>query len=255
MKYQQIDLCNPTIKFKEAPTSAININISDKATQNKPLRHSRDVFHAWMVNGADFAGKLDMLVLSKAKCVPSSLISFSDAMSSKTTDFNKTVHFFEDDYLIERFWNNPRAYIKRLQKFEGVIGLDYSVCWDFPVALKNYNYFRNNVCTYWLQQNLPTVVPQARCEANNYRDVLAGHPKNSTIAIGARSMVKDKRDRLVLKESVKNIVDYLEPINILWYGSNQYGAADYAIRRGIPVKFYQAKGKGCLVSTIEKRGA
>ena len=226
--------------------------LSFKGNRVKPMRHSRDVFHAWMLDGADFAGKLDMPVLSKVKFVPSELISFSDAMDRKTTDFNKTVHFFEDDYLIERFWHNPVAYLERLSKFESVIGLDFSVCWDFPVALKDYNYFRNSVCTYWLQQNLSVVIPQARCERNNYKDVLAGYPKNSTIAIGARSMVKNREDREVLKESVKCIIDYLSPLNLLWYGSNMYGVADYAITNKIPVKFYQGKGKGKLCSSLDK---
>ena len=221
---------------------------------SKPLRHNRDVFHAWMIKGTENAGKLDMPMLERVKCLPNELISFSDAMDPKITNFDKTVHFFEDDYLIERFWNNPTAYLNRLKKFNSVIGLDYSVCWDFPVALKNYNYFRNNLCTSWLQKNLPVVIPQARSEASNCLDVLAGHPKNSTIAIGARAMVKDKRDRRVLKECVKCVVDCLEPINILWYGSHLYGVADYALEKGIPIKFYKGKGRGHLTSDSKRTG-
>ena len=217
-----------------------------------PKRHGRDVFHAWMLDGAEFAGKLDMPILSKVKSMPSKLISFSDAMNKKTTNFKQVVHFFEDDFRIERFWHNPTAYLDRLKKFDGVIGLDFSVCWDFPVALKDYNYFRNNVCTFWLQQHLPVVIPQARCELSNYKDVLAGHPKHSTIAIGARSMVKEKEDRLMLKKSVRYIIDYLEPLNLLWYGSAMYGVADYAIEKNIPIKFFQSKGRGDLCSTPNK---
>ena len=226
--------------------------MTDLITSTKPPRHSRDVFHAWMLEGADFAGRLDMPVLERAKSVPNDLIAFSDAMNPSTKDFNQIVHFYEDDYQIERFWNNPKAYISKLQKFDGVIGLDYSVCWDFPVPLKEYNYFRNNVCTYWLQQTLTCVIPNARCELNNYQDVLAGHPKYSTIAIGARSMVKDKHDRQVLQASIKCIVDYLNPLNILWYGSNQYGVANYALEKGIPVKFYKPKGRGNLQTKLRK---
>ena len=93
---------------------------------------------------------------------------------------------------------------------QGAIGLDYSVCYDFPVALKDYNHWRNSTCTYWLQRHLSSAVPQARCEDGNYRIVLAGFPKHSTIAIGARSMVRDLNDRAVLKKSVEHIVDFPE---------------------------------------------
>lgn len=97
-------------------------------------------------------------------------------------------------------------------------------------------------------------MPQARCEDGNYRIVLAGFPKHSTIAIGARSMVRDLNDRAVLKKSVEHIVDFLEPENLLWYGSDMYGVADYPRSKGIPVHVYPAKGRGNL-SNHAKGGA
>ena len=218
-------------------------NLSER---KKPAHHSRDVFHAWMLEGAEYAEPLDMPKLDQVHANPNRLVAFSDAMNPKWNDFDCFVHFFEDDSKIERFWNNPKAYIGKLSKFQGVLGLDYSVSWDFPAALKNYNHWRNSVCTYWLQQQLPYAVPQARCEDTNYRSVLAGFPKHSSIAIGARSMVRDPHDRIVLKRSIEIIVDYLEPENLLWYGSNQYGVTDYPISKGVPVHVYPAKGRGNL---------
>lgn len=89
-------------------------------------------------------------------------------------------------------------------------------------------------------------VPQARCENGNFKSVLAGFPKHSTIAIGARSMVRDRNDRKVLLASVKNICDFLESSNILWYGSDKYGVTGYPISKGIPIKVYPGKGRGKL---------
>ena len=113
--------------------------------------------------------------------------------------------------------------------------------------LKNYNHWRNSVCTYWLQHQLKYAVPQARCEDDDFTAVLAGFPRHSTIAIGARSMVRRLSDRYVLKKSVEHIVDFLEPENLLWYGSDQYGVADYPRSKGIPVHVFPAKGRGNLV--------
>ena len=214
--------------------------------RKKPAHHARDVFHAWMLEGAEYAKPLGMPKLAPVHVDPGRLAAFSDAMDPKWRDFDCFVHFFEDDCRIERFWGNPKAYINKLGKFQGVVGLDYSVCWDFPVALKDYNHWRNSVCTYWLQQHLPYAVPQARCEDGDYESVLAGFPKHSTIAIGARSMVRDLADRAVLMKSVEHLVDFLEPENLLWYGSDQYGVADYPRSKGIPVHVYPAKGRGNL---------
>ncbi len=218
----------------------------DPKQSKKPAHHRRDVFHAWMLKGAEYVGPLDMPKLAPVRADPNKMVAFSDAMSPKWKDFDCFVHFFEDDCNIERFWSNPKQYIGKLGKFQGVLGLDYSVCYDFPVALKDYNHWRNSVCTYWLQKNLPSAVPQARCEDGNYKEVLAGFPKYSTLAIGARSMVRDQNDRAVLKKSVEHIVDYLEPVNLLWYGSDMYGVADYPRSKGIPVHIYPAKGRGNL---------
>ena len=199
-----------------------------------------------MLEGAAYAGPLDMPVLERMNAQPNKLIAFSDAMNSHWDDYDCWVHFFEDDCNIERFWNNPKAYIGKLSKFSGVLGLDYSVCWDFPVALKDYNHFRNSTCTYWMQHMGLNVIPQARCEDNDYEAVLAALPKNSAIAIGARSMVRDVRDREILVISVKHVVDYLEPANLIWYGSDLYGVTDYPRSKGIPVKVFRGKGRGHL---------
>lgn len=215
---------------------------------SRPARHGRDVFHAWMLDGASYTGAIGMPVLQPVLAEPCGLIAFSDAMHPKCRDFDKFVHFFEDDYILERFWNNPKAYLNKLSQFKGCTGMDFSVSWDFPIIEKGHNHFRNSVCTYWLQSNGLNVIPQARCEGDDGDDVLAGFPKHSSIAIGARSMVRDKRDREVLKRSVRYVVDELEPANLIWYGSTQYGVADYAISRGVPILFYPGKGRGKLSS-------
>ena len=212
----------------------------------KPPHHARDVFHAWMAQGAEYAGPLDMPVLAPVYVAPEKLIALSDLKRSSRTHPQAFVHCFEDDDILERFWNRPQRYLGIMRRAQGVVGLDYSVSYDFPTPLKIYNYYRNNLSTYWLQHQGLIVVPQARCEPWNCEEVLAGHPRRSTIAIGARSMVRRIGDRAVLKASVECIVDILEPTNILWYGSNQYGAADYPLSRGVPVSFFPGKGRGQL---------
>lgn len=209
-----------------------------------PERHSRDVFHAWMLEGATYAGRLDMPRLRGSSSIPNRLVSFSDAMRSGWRDFDCWVHFFEDDADINRFWNNPRHYIGKLRKFRGVIGPDYSVGWNFPAALKESNHFRNSVCCHWLSRQGLDVIPQARCEGDDYMDVLAGFPLHSTLAIGARCMVRDIEDRAVLKESVKLVVDFLKPSRIVWYGSTMYGVTDYLKQANVEFDVHPGKGKG-----------
>ncbi len=73
--------------------------------------------------------------------VPQQLIAFSKAAKSKT--HRACVHFYEFDYMIERFWNAPRKYLKMLKEFPMVISPDYSVSYDVPDAVNEWNIFRN----------------------------------------------------------------------------------------------------------------
>ena len=228
---------------------------SQQTSLSAHKRHSRDVFHSWMLVGAEYVGPLQMPKLAPIYACPNKVVAFSDAMRPEFNDYDRWVHFFEDDDILNRFWNNPRAYLKKLRKFQGVFGLDYSVGWNFPSPVKYYNHFRNSACTFWLQQQGIPTVPQARCEATDYVSVLAGFPRHSTLAIGARAMVRRTDDRKTLKTSVKLIVDYLEPTNLLWYGSTQYGVTDYPRSKEIPITVFPGKGRGELSHHQEERDA
>ena len=217
---------------------------NSKSTKGR--RHSRDVFHSYLVNGAVFLGSLDMPALKPSLSWPKKLVAFSDAISRDWRDFNCTVNFFEDDYRIEPFWNNPTKYLTKLSRFDSVIGPDYSVCYDFPVPLKEWNAYRNQALSFWLQKRGLRVIPNVRCDPNKSEAYLAGIPKHSSVAIGARACIKRRHDRDLFVASVKAAVHYLEPSNIIWYGSEAYGIADYVRSLGVALRSYPGKGRGNL---------
>ena len=220
-------------------------NLPGKSTSSGK-RHSRDVFHSYLVNGADLLGPLDMPVLKPTLSWPRKLVAFSDAMNKAWDDFDCTVHFFEDDFRIEPFWSNPRKYLPKLSKFDSVIGPDYSVCYDFPIPLKEWNAYRNQALSYWLQRSGVRVIPNVRCDPDKPDAYLAGIPKHSTIAIGARACIKRRRDRDSFVKSVDAAVLYLEPNNVVWYGSEAYGVADHVRSLGVDFRSYLSKGRGNL---------
>ena len=198
------------------------------------------MFHSQIVAGAPFAGSMDMPAMSPVDVVPKGLIPFSVAMQSSCKEFDLFVDFYEDDYEFERFWNNPHRYIDRLLKFAGAISPDFSTCWDFPVAMKAWNTYRNQALGYFLQSRGQTCIPNVRCEPDKPW-MLDGVPRQSAIAIGARSCVKDVEDRRRFVGAVRFAVDTLKPTSIIWYGSTGYGVAEYPRSLGIPVFEYPAR--------------
>ena len=116
---------------------------STRSKVNKGKRHQRDLFHSQIVDGAFFAGPMDMPMMTPVNVTPKGLVPFSVAMQSSCEDFDQFVDFYEDDYEFERFWNSPHRYIDRLLRFAGAVSPDFSTCWDFPVAMKAWNTYRN----------------------------------------------------------------------------------------------------------------
>ena len=49
------------------------------------------------------------------------------------------VHFFIDDYLFERCWNDPDRYAKLLSEFQAVLSPDFSMFTDYPPAVQWLN--------------------------------------------------------------------------------------------------------------------
>lgn len=214
----------------------------DKQPREKKLRrrHQRDVFRSRIVAGARFLGCMDIPSMAAIEASPTGLVPFSLAMQASCKDYDQFVDFYEDDYEFERLWNDPFRYVDRLARFAGVVAPDFSTCWDFPVAIKAWNTYRNQALGSFLQRAGIACVPNVRCEPE-HPWMLDGVPRGSTIAIGARSCVKRVEDRIRFVEAVRLAVDTLEPSSIIWYGSNGFGVADYPLSLGIPMHFFPAR--------------
>lgn len=210
------------------------------------FKHPRDTFHAYMVEGAEFDPEYDMPLLRDDRFVPTALVPFSVAKRADWDDFDCAVHFCERDQDIEPFWNDPHKYIPKLRKFQGVIGLDYSTCVDFPRPLKEWNAYRNRACDYMLQASGILTIPLLRGDPDIVEREVAGLGKGRAIAVSPRGCVKDPDNRRRFVRGLKLLVDELDPSLIVSYGPDSYGALDYPISLGIPVHAYASRGRGDL---------
>ncbi|MBO4681398.1 MAG: DUF4417 domain-containing protein, partial [Clostridiales bacterium] len=104
---------------------------------NSSRRNCRDVFKSFLVCLAEYSGLFEFPVIKQTKSIPNRLISFSKAISSK--DYDQWVHFYEDDYLFEKLWNNPQKYLDILKRFNGVILPDFSLYRDMPFVMQLWN--------------------------------------------------------------------------------------------------------------------
>lgn len=161
---------------------------------NSQRKGCKDVFNAFLVILAKYAGIFEFPCIERVDDVPNKLVAFSKCKT--INDYNQWVHFYEDDFLFERIWNKPRNYLSILKKFNGVILPDFSVYRDMPFVMQLWNIYRSRAIGHWLQRNGIKVIPNIRYgDRRTYRVCCDGISKYGTIAIGSYGNMKNPLDR------------------------------------------------------------
>ena len=181
-------------------------------------RSCKDVFNAFLVALATYAGFFEIPVIHPTNWVPNRLISFSKAVSCK--DYDRWIHFYEFDYLFERLWHNPRRYLPVLKRFNGVILPDFSLYRDMPLAMQLWNIYRSRAIGCWLQQNGVTVIVIVRWgDRRTHRVCCDGISFGCTIAVGTVGTLRSTEDRAFFAEGLAYVVKRLRPKAIVVYGT------------------------------------
>ncbi len=177
-----------------------------------------DVFNSFLVSTADYDSEYEIPVIKPIYIVPESVIEFSKAIGSK--NYNKWVHFYEDDHLFERIWRNPRRYLPILKKYKGVILPDFSLYRDMPLCMQIWNIYRSRAIGNWLQKNGIQVIPNVRWGDERTVDICtAGLAKHGTIAIGTHGCIKDCSNRIIFRRDFIYVIRKLVPVNLIIYGT------------------------------------
>ena len=178
----------------------------------------KDVFNAFLVALATYAGFFEFPCIKATYEIPNKLISFSKCISCK--DFNQWVHFFEDDYLFERLWRNPQKYLEILKRYNGVILPDFSLYRDMPLVMQLWNIYRSRAIGCWLQMNGVKVIPNIRYgDRRTYRVCCDGIEKHCVIAIGSHGNLKLANDKEIFLDGLDAVVKRLQPTAIVVYGA------------------------------------
>lgn len=196
----------------------------------------KDVFNAFLVRFAHFAGLFEFPILHGTHCIPNRIISFSKAVGSNDTNY--WIHFYEDDYLFERLWKNPERYLPIIKRFNGVILPDFSLYRDMPFVMQLWNIYRSRAIGFWLQENGIKIIPNIRFgDKRTYNCCCDGIEQNTVIAIGTYGTLKCKEDRKIFCDGLEIIAKRLKPEAIIVYGAAPDDIFGKYINLGI--KIYQ----------------
>ncbi|MBP5492770.1 MAG: DUF4417 domain-containing protein [Clostridiales bacterium] len=223
---------------------------------NKPREGCKDLLNAALLSGASYTQGNDIPICQKSNgTIPNGLISYDDAKSlhskliKKNPEYHidKHVHFFVDDQKFDgvysSIWAHPEKLLDLLRHFDGAISPDFSTNADFPDPEKRHNTYRMRVLDYFLQSNGISIIHNVRwgtCETWSY--CFDGIPLHAIIAIGVvASGINKVVNRRYFYEGLMKAIEFLEPLAIVVYGSDNYDVFDDIRSRGIKVIAFPSK--------------
>ena len=183
--------------------------------------HNDDVLRLTEVDMERTAGKWQMPILEPTDHIPTDLIPFHWAYPStcKESEFVKGVHFYIYDWLFERFWNRPNAYLDKLARFDCCLTPDFSLYLDMPLAQQIWNVYRSRVLGVTMQNYGITVIPTLTWSTpDSYEFCFDGIPKNSVVSVSTVGVMRSEEGRRVWVNGMDEAIRRLNPSCVVAYG-------------------------------------
>lgn len=138
------------------------------------------------------------------------------------TDRNREshgIHFFIDDYLFQRVWNDPRRYCTLLSEFRAVMSCDFSMFTDYPVAVQIYNHFRKHqLAAYWQWLGLTVIPSICWSDQASYDWCFDGEPVGGTVAVSSVGTQKSPAARELFLGGYREMMRRLKPSKVIFFG-------------------------------------
>lgn len=222
---------------------------------NKVRKGCKDVWNAFMVEGATFTPNDIPLCPTTATELPKAVITWEEAKAiykkhriKKDLEFryDAFVCWYIDDYKFDGprgIWHDYNFALKVLCHFAGVITPDFSTYQDFPEPLKIYNTYRMRAFGYWLAKNGIKLINNIRWgTTESYRYCFDGVEKNTVVAIGTCGGSPRKHiDRNRFENGLTELVNRLQPHTIVVYGSANYECFEKLKAQGISIVAFSSE--------------
>ncbi len=232
------------------------ITLNSKLNNQSPRRGCKDMWNAFMVDGAEFSLGSDIPVCPCfAVNAPNDLISYDDAKhlhrikSKEDPDYHVDafVHFYIDDQKFDGpqsgIWVKPKDALEIVRHFSGVITPDFSTNADFPDPLKRYNIYRMRAFGRWLSVNGVQIINNVRWGTEEtWKYCFDGIPYNSIVAVGTvASGIHKLENRPLFENGFFEMVRLLHPHTIIVYGSSNNECFKKLSESGINIVTFTSK--------------
>ena len=141
----------------------------------------------------EISGKYDIPKIYSVEYMPDDLLGFNYV--TNTTDKSIGVHFFLDDYQIERVWNRPEFYINKLKDFDCVLTPDFSLYSDMQKSMMIWNTYHSRLIGQLMQKAGIIVIPTVSwADEKTFDFCFDGLPQKGTLAISTIGVRRKQSD-------------------------------------------------------------
>ncbi len=131
------------------------------------------------------------------------------------------LHFFCEDYIFDNVWNQPTKYIDIFKPFKYVVQPDFSLYYNFPVALQIFNKYRNHWLAKFFSFYGISVIPNINVSSPDcWNWSFLGYPRHSVVAFSDIGSYRDASDRSILFSAYDEMIKRLEPLQIVYFSRN-----------------------------------
>ncbi len=170
-----------------------------------------------------------------------SWLPFNCARTAKNRA-NTGVHFFIDDYLFERTWNDPKRYALLLADFKAVMTPDFSLFTDYPKAVQIYNHYRKHLLgAYWQSLGMTVIPSICWSDESSFDWCFDGEPVGGVVAVSSVGTQKNPIARALFLAGYTEMMTRLKPQKVIFFGDVPAGCSGSIERHEA---FYKAVSNG-----------
>lgn len=129
------------------------------------------------------------------------------------------VHFFIDDYLFQRVWNDPSRYAHLLSGYQAVMTPDFSLFTDYPMAVQIYNHWRKHLLgAYWQRLGMTVIPSICWSDERSFAWCFDGELVGGTVAVSSVGTQKSPAAKKLFLAGYAEMVARLRPERIIFFG-------------------------------------
>ena len=133
----------------------------------------------------------------------------------KKINKDSIVSMFVDDYILERFWNNPVKYIEIFKTANCVMSPDYSLLIGMPKPMQMWNVYRNRLVGYvWQNAGINVIPTISWSDKDSFEYCFNGIEIGSIVAV-SNTGCRNEEQKMYFDEGFKKMIDVKKPKKVL----------------------------------------